>query len=606
MRSSFYAAGFLLAFGQAVMAAPTVMNCAHKLKHSIDEPRGWIKFAPAPASHKITLRVALPQPRISELEQHLLQVSDPDHPRYGNYLSKAEVDVLSAPHPESIKLVKEWFAGHGLSHSDIDHTSAQDWATVTVPIRTAEKMLKTRYHIWKHAETGELVVRTTRYSLPELLHDHIALVQPTTIFSRWSELKSSMFYENNGQVEKSLASSANRFYSLDDLQDDGDNEDDEERIIAPHSDCTRTVTIDCLMRLYNAAGYRPNPRIDNSIGVTGFLENYANIEDMKTMFQHLHPAAARSAKFDFVSVNKGENHQQRHLAGAEANLDIQYALGMVHPIKKAVFYSTGGRPPFNASRNTVRNTNEPYLEWVNHVLTEEKPPLVITTSYGEDEQTVPREYAELVCRKFMQLTARGVTLVFSSGDGGVGDGKRGQNHKCYSNDGKDTYKFLPLFPSGCPYVTSVGATYSIPEVAASFSGGGFSEYFTRPAYQEKTVSNYLKTLPEGLYKGLYNPAGRATPDISAQGRFFQIHHRGRWGSIGGTSASAPAVAAIFALLNDALLSKGKGPLGFINPFLYSKGFEALNDVVYGSNPGCGTEGFNATVGWDPGTFYVHL
>jgi len=25
----------------------------------------------------------------------------------------------------------------------------------------------------------------------------------------------------------------------------------------------------------------------------------------------------------------------------------------------------------------------------------------------------------------------------------------------------------------------------------------------------------------------------------------------------------------------------------------------LNDITSGSNPGCGTDGFNATVGWDP-------
>lgn len=32
--------------------------------------------------------------------------------------------------------------------------------------------------------------------------------------------------------------------------------------------------------------------------------------------------------------------------------------------------------------------------------------------------------------------------------------------------------------------------------------------WTRPSYQENVVSAYLKTLPKGLYEGLYNPAGR--------------------------------------------------------------------------------------------------
>jgi len=54
-------------------------------------------------------------------------------------------------------------------------------------------------------------------------------------------------------------------------------------------------------------------------------------------------------------------------------------------------------------------------------------------------------------------------------------------------------------------VTSVGATNNIDEVGTFFSGGGFSDYFPRPSYQDKAVKAYLEKLPEGLYKGLYNP-----------------------------------------------------------------------------------------------------
>jgi tripeptidyl-peptidase I len=36
----------------------------------------------------------------------------------------------------------------------------------------------------------------------------------------------------------------------------------------------------------------------------------------------------------------------------------------------------------------------------------------------------------------------------------------------------------------------------------------------------------------------------------------------------GTSAAAPTVAAIFALINDKLLNNGKNPVGFVNPALY--------------------------------------
>ena len=55
-----------------------------------------------------------------------------------------------------------------------------------------------------------------------------------------------------------------------------------------------------------------------------------------------------------------------------------------------------------------------------------------------------------------------------------------------------------------PFVTAVGGTTKIsPEVAVSFSGGGFSNYFAKPSYQSTTVSNYLTSIGtknQGLFK----------------------------------------------------------------------------------------------------------
>lgn len=65
--------------------------------------------------------------------------------------------------------------------------------------------------------------------------------------------------------------------------------------------------------------------------------------------------------------------------------------------------------------------------------------------------------------------------------------------------------------------------------------------------------------------------------------------------IGGTSDSSPTFAEFVAMLNDVRLSAGQPPLGFLNPFLYSKGFHGLNDITRGHNGGCGTPGFNVTM-----------
>ena len=59
------------------------------------------------------------------------------------------------------------------------------------------------------------------------------------------------------------------------------------------------------------------------------------------------------------------------------------------------------------------------------------------------------------------------------------------------------------------------------------------------------------------------------------------------------------VVGVFSLLNDYRLSQGKPALGWLNAWLYTRGLNGLNDITYGSNPGCHTEGFSAGPGWDP-------
>jgi tripeptidyl-peptidase I len=106
------------------------------------------------------------------------------------------------------------------------------------------------------------------------------------------------------------------------------------------------------------------------------------------------------------------------------------------------------------------------MQWLDFVLSQsaEELPQIFSTSYGDDEQTVslfycvvftksyplqvPESYARRVCNSMAQLGARGVTLFFSSGDYGVGDGSTNPNsHKCYTNDDKADVKFIPVFPA---------------------------------------------------------------------------------------------------------------------------------------------------------------
>lgn len=173
---------------------------------------------------------------------------------------------------------------------------------------------------------------------------------------------------------------------------------------------------------------------------------------------------------------------------------------------------------------------------------------------------------------------------------------------CRGEHGK---RLDPIFPATCPYVTAVGGTQFInPEVAADDSSGGFSDIFPRPDWQEKEVKTYIDTLGARL-TDMYNSSGRGFPDISAQMENYWIVDNLKVKHISGTSASAPTVAGIVGLVNSALIGAGKSPLGFVNPFIYSIGRKAFQEVDGGGSKGCRllrgapTVKLNARTGWDP-------
>ncbi|KAI1465040.1 tripeptidyl-peptidase 1 precursor [Daldinia caldariorum] len=585
----------------------------YRVKETHHVPRDWRRVRRAPAGHIIDLQIGVKQSNFPELERHLYEVSDPDHPRYGQHLSADEVKELVKPTDETLNLVHEWLADNGVTPSG--YSSAKDWITVSLPIETVERLLDTEYHIYEHKDGG-LVARAPKWSLPFHLHDRIDTIQPTNSFFR-------------AHAEKFDHIDAPVYIDSEYIPPTNEN------ISAVCN--VSSVTPECFQTLYQTKGYKTRS-CSNKIGFNNFLGEHPIRSDGELFLAKYRPEGVPSVKaFPQITIAGGPGdyaltpEEIESGTSKEANLDLQ-AIAGINPRTPIISYSTGGSPPFTPSPSTPDNSNEPYLVWVNYLLEQKSFPQVIryvfylssmplrltdantntvSTSYADDEQTVPESYARRVCQQFAQVGARGTSLLFSSGDSGVG-----AYGKCLSNDGKNTTQFLAEFPPSCPYVTAVGATKNFePEVVAyrpAFvgpdgvshgnytSGGGFSNYFTAPAYQATQASKYVKNL-NGLYDGLYNKKGRGYPDISAQGLYFAYFWNGTEGTISGTSASCPLTGGIISLVNDALISSGKRPLGFLNPWLYSKGYKGLTDIVGGSAVGCGVDGFPAVEGWDPVT-----
>jgi hypothetical protein len=78
-------------------------------------------------------------------------------------------------------MVQSWLLNHGIETTALNSTG--DWFNVHLPVRKAETLLDTTYSVYAHND-GSTLVRAPEWSLPENLHQHIDLVQPTTSFFR--------------------------------------------------------------------------------------------------------------------------------------------------------------------------------------------------------------------------------------------------------------------------------------------------------------------------------------------------------------------------------------------------------------------------------------
>ena len=521
---------------------------------------------------------------------------------------------LVKPQYSSHALIKHWLLDHGLE--DIEFSKGLDWISASTTVEVAEKLLDTEYYVYRHKLDDSILVRASQWSLPLYLHDHVETVQPTTSFftggtnednpdSRKHRRQSTIVDQTDKsssvkQTVEYFDGEPEKYINLFDTPKD--------LTVAEACNATAAMSPLCLRTLYGFLNYTPQASHANGMALVNFLGEFNNRSDIDLFLRLYRPdAAAHDAAYTFVMENINGAINQQSMAtplqlekgkGKEGNLDAEIMLGLGWPTP-FLAYSVAGRPPFLPDAALPTNSNEPFLIWLQYVLEQETLPPVISISYSESEQTVPRSYAERVCRGFAQLGARGVTVLVASGDYGVG-----RSGFCMSNDGTNSSRFLPSFPGSCPYVTTVGATRDIvPEVVAVdeendfVTGGGFSNYFARPSYQDQVVAAYVKSLGN-THEGFYNKIGRGYPDISAQGyHYISVWNGTREGRVfDGTSASAPTVAAVVALVNDALLADGKPPMGFLNPWLYSRGHEGFTDIFLGSNEGCNTTGFPARRG----------
>jgi tripeptidyl-peptidase-1 len=488
---------------------------------------------------EVSFSVSVNQQNLDKLRQVVFEVSDPDHVNYGQYLKQAEIDELTAPTASDLNAVTGWLRAAGASFT----LAGTHTAEVTAPVAVAEAMLSTTWHTLVNAKTGQSVDRAAGYTVPAEVAGSIAALHSV-----------------HGLPLPPKAR------------------------LAARPGTPYKVTPAVITKQYGVSGVTPSAK-GNSMAVAEFQGQFMIPANLVKFFKRFVPDSTADTVSKFMGDANGRQE------GVEADLDIQYIMGTAPGIATEFWEEKGN------------DFCKDLKKWTELLLSTDACPLVNSVSYGWQGKLTQIqcnifEWKD-VDTNFMKLAAKGITVVFASGDSGSG-----------STNGK----LYPSWPASSEFVTSVGATRFVDQTPGEEmasdqfgSGGGFCSFISRgnATWQEKAVTNYLNSDVKLPKASSYTATGRATPDVSGLGEGYQVETGpGGIQSVGGTSASTPMFAGLVGLINDARLQKGMPAMGFMNPFIY-KNADAFTDVTKGTNGidrgGEKCPGFPAAPGWDPAT-----
>jgi kumamolisin len=285
--------------------------------------------------------------------------------------------------------------------------------------------------------------------------------------------------------------------------------------------------------------------------------------------------------------NKPGNGSNEADTTGEILLDIE-TVGSMAPGAKIVVYFT-------------EFTEQGWVDAIHAAVHDDaNAPSVISISYGNPETSsdstnidqrgslwthMAIEQANLA---FQDAAMKNITVLCASGDNGSSDGL-GNGQAAHVD-----------FPASSPYVTGCGGTRLEisngrrtgetvwnEDPTQSATGGGVSALFALPSWQQSAKVPTSVNPPHHI--------GRGVPDVASDGdpatglRVSDVNG-GNVQPVGGTSAAAPAWAALVARMNQGIGAHA----GFLNPLLYTAGVSAaLHDVTVGDNGR-----YQARVGWD--------
>jgi subtilase family serine protease len=571
--------GLSRALGRAriAVATATCLVCAGALSATPAVAAGssthWTWLGAAPADGSVSLALPL-RADLSGLERFATAVSDPKSPQYGQYDSIANLAKrFGAPAPERARVL-DYLRSAGATGVTIDVTGL--FADATMKVSQAGRLFGTTLGNFRTAGTrahgAAFMAPETGVRIPTALRNDVTGVvglntQP--LFGSSTPTAS----DNAAFPHKAPAAAS-------------ESADDESGYLQ------RTGTATGCAAAVAQSGFTPNQYLTaynyvplQSAGLEGQGERVALIEIDGFRYSDLR-SFSKCFGLATPAINGFGVGLKKPLApGGESTLDLEVLDAAAPKLKAVDVYES--RP---SAVDVLHSLTAPLTNPGSR-------PDVISASLGSCEEathlTIGNSGLRHVEGALALAAASGISVLASSGDDG--------SSACLTPDGRPLPGLAVSYPASSPFVTGVGGTNvslnpanqivaeevwnDSPLVLAS-GGGGFSELFNRPTYQNGFVVAPHRGIPD--VSMLADVAPGYEIFCTAKGDCIGKGHTSPWTQVGGTSAAAPLVAGGLALVDQALRKAHHQDIGLANPLLYTidqsaSGASVIGDIVANNN-----------------------
>jgi tripeptidyl-peptidase I len=337
------------------------------------------------------------QKNMDELTRVLIEVSDPRSSSYGQHLKREEVIKMTS-NLEGRNAIVDYLESNYASI--VSETQGSEYITASAPIFVWEKVFKTEFFQFNEASGSDrtkTVVRAESYSVPQELNLYIE-----SVFN---------------VVDIPCRSCGHSYTSVVELGDTAG----EPKLVSGY------VTPALLNRYYNMGSSGGSAKSTQAFYDTG--SQYFSPADLLRFEKYFN--LPNHAVVESIGGRSSDSPDKNYYEG---NLDAQYITSTSPNSPTTVWYTAGK-----------------FSSWLVQVGNASKPPMVLSISYGQDEDYVDNGIHSAFNTEAIKLGAMGVTIVASSGDDGVSNrfARGGSLGRC---------SYSPDFPASSPFVTAVGAT----------------------------------------------------------------------------------------------------------------------------------------------------